>query len=110
MGECNEHKCVGDEMCIAKQDLILAVDGSGSVRENGFNILKSFALNLFTKYKNEYFGGEAMKVGIVEFGNGVIADDGVTVSPAMNVHPLSTDFEAVKGSIEGMVQKKGFTN
>merc|ERR1719198_1647219 len=36
--------------------------------------------------------------------------DGVTVSPAMNLHPLTADLNAVKGAVEGMVQKKGFTN
>merc|ERR1712238_273723 len=37
-------------------------------------------------------------------------EDGVTVSPAMNVHTLSTDLGSIKSSLEGMVQKKGFTN
>merc|ERR1719463_268247 len=27
--DCNVHECVGDEICIAKQDLVLAIDGSG---------------------------------------------------------------------------------
>jgi len=108
--ECNTQPCVGDEICIAQQDLIIAVDGSGSVRENGFNILKDYALDLLTKYHSEYFGGEAMKVGLIEFGNGIIMADGVTVSPAMNVHTISADLASVKTSLEGMVQKKGFTN
>merc|ERR1719379_2770469 len=51
-----------------------------------------------------------MKVGLIEFGNGIIMDDGVTVSPAMNVHTLSQDLASVKTALEGMVQKKGFTN
>jgi len=51
-----------------------------------------------------------MKVGLVEFGNGIIMDDGVTVSPAMNLHALTSDLAAIKTSLEGMVQKKGFTN
>jgi len=108
--ECNTQPCVGDEICIAQQDLIIAVDGSGSVRENGFNILRDYALDLLTKYHSEYFGGEAMKVGLIEFGNGIIMADGVTVSPAMNVHTISADLASVKTSLEGMVQKKGFTN
>jgi hypothetical protein len=108
--ECNTQPCVGDEICIAQQDLLIAVDGSGSVREDGFNILKNYALDLLTKYHSEYFGGQAMKIGLIEFGNGIIMEDGVTVSPAMNVHILSSDLSAVKSSLEGMVQKKGFTN
>jgi len=108
--ECNTQPCVGDEICIAQQDLIIAVDGSGSVRENGFNILKNYALDLLSKYHSEYFGGQAMKVGLIEFGNGIIMEDGVTVSPAMNIHTISSDLNSVTTSLEGMVQKKGFTN
>merc|ERR1719443_2394835 len=108
--ECNEQDCVGDEICIANQDLIIAIDGSGSVREDGFNILKTFALDVLSKYQSEYYGSGAMKVGLVEFGNGIIMPDGVTVSPAMNLQPLTADLGAVKSAVEGMVQKKGFTN
>jgi len=108
--KCNIQDCVGDEVCIANQDLILAVDGSGSVREDGFNILKTYTLNLLSKYHSEYYGAGAMKVGVIEFGNGIIMADGITVSPAMNVHTLTSDLGSVKSSIEGMVQKKGFTN
>jgi hypothetical protein len=108
--ECNTQDCVGDEICIAVQDLVIAIDGSGSVREGGFNILKNYALDLLTRYRTTYFGSAAMKIGIIEFGNGIIMEDGVTVSPAMNVHTISANLESVKESIEGMVQKKGFTN
>ena len=108
--QCNQQDCVGDEICVANQDLILAIDGSGSVREDGFNILKSYAVALVAKYEATYFGASAMKVGVIEFGNGIIMEDGVTVSPAMNVQPLTTDMSTVKTAVEGMVQKKGFTN
>lgn len=108
--ECNTQDCVGDEICVANQDLVIAIDGSGSVRADGFNILKNYALDLVSKYQSEYYGAGAMKVGLVEFGNGIIMEDGVTVSPAMNVHALTSDLGAIKTSIEGMVQKKGFTN
>jgi len=108
--ECNTQDCVGDEICIAVQDLVIAIDGSGSVREGGFNTLKTYALDLLTRYRTTYFGSAAMKIGIIEFGNGIIMEDGVTVSPAMNVHTISANMESVKESIEGMVQKKGFTN
>jgi len=108
--ECNTQQCVGDEICVAVQDLVIAIDGSGSVREDGFNILKNYAVDLLSRYQAEYFGSAAMKIGIIEFGNGIIMEDGVTVSPAMNVHTISSDLASVKTSIEGMVQKKGFTN
>jgi len=108
--ECNTQACVGDEICVANQDLVIAIDGSGSLREDGFTTLKNYALELVSKYQSEYFGAGAMKVGLIEFGNGIIMEDGVTVSPAMNVHALTADLAAIKSSIEGMVQKKGFTN
>jgi len=108
--ECNTQPCVGDEICIANQDLIIAIDGSGSLREDGFNSLKNYALDLLSKYHSQYFGAGAMKIGLIEFGNGIIMPDGVTVSPAMNVHTITADLNAVKGALEGMVQKKGFTN
>jgi len=108
--KCNTQSCVGDEICVANQDLIIALDGSGSLREDGFNILKSYALNVLERYQSEYFGAAAMKVGVIEFGNGVIMEDGYTVSSAINVHPLSADLNQVKTALEGTVQKKGFTN
>merc|ERR1740115_709782 len=70
--QCNQQDCVGDEICVANQDLIIAIDSSGSVREDGFNILKNYVLELITKYEATYFGASAMQVGVVEFGNGII--------------------------------------
>jgi len=108
--QCNQQDCVGDEICVANQDLVIAIDGSGSVREDGFRILKSYATALVAKYEAMYFGASAMKVGVIEFGNGIIMPVTGDVSPAMNVQPLTTEMSAVTTAIEGMVQKKGFTN
>lgn len=108
--ECNVHPCTGDEVCIAKQDLVLGIDGSGSLTEDGFGILRNFAVTLITKYQTEYFGSDAMKVGVLQFGNGVVLADGRTVSPAINVQPLTTDLALVKAGLENLPYKKGFTN
>jgi uncharacterized protein YegL len=108
--QCNQQDCVGDEICVANQDLVIAIDGSGSVRADGFDILKSYAQALVSKYEATYFGASAMQVGVIEFGNGVIMEDDVTVSPAINVQPLTSTISEVKTAIDGMVQKKGFTN
>jgi uncharacterized protein YegL len=108
--ECNVHPCTGDEVCIAKQDLVLGIDGSGSLTEDGFGILRNFAVTLITKYQTEYFGSSAMKVGVLQFGNGVVLGDGRTVSPAINVQPLTTDLALVKTGLENLPYKKGFTN
>jgi len=73
---CNTHKCRGDEICTAKQDLVIAVDGSGSLTETGFKTLKDFSAKLVDRYMGMYYGVEAVKVGVVQFGNGEILKDG----------------------------------
>jgi hypothetical protein len=109
-GNCNEMRCKGDEICVANQDLVIAIDGSGSVREAGFKILKKFVKTLLLRYETKYFGNEAVKIGIVLFGNGVIMPDGKTVSPAILSRPLTFDMEAVETALKGLPFKKGFTN
>lgn len=103
------HACTGDETCVAFQDLLIAIDGSGSLTEPGFGHLRNYAQNLVAKYHTEYFGSPAMKVGVILFGNGVIMEDGA-VSPAINVQPLTEHMDLVKDAIEFLPYKKGFTN
>jgi len=107
--KCNTHKCRGDEVCVAKQDLILSIDGSGSLREKGFKTLKAFVAKLVEKYKGEYYGFKDMQIGIVQFGNGRILKDG-TIADAKDILPLSSDMKKVKKAVDGMVHLKGFTN
>jgi len=107
---CNNQACNGDEICIAQQDLIIALDSSGSVRAKGFQVIKDFVGVLLKRYMTEYFGQQAVKLGIVMFGNGVIMPDGKTVSPAINAHALSFDMAGIKAAVEGLPHKKGFTN
>merc|ERR1719454_130611 len=107
--KCNTFDCKGDEVCIAKQDLVLAIDASGSLREDGYKILKDFAAGLIDKYMGKYYGYEDMRIGVVQFGNGEIRDDG-TVSDALLIQQLTNDMAKVKSSIEGLEYKKGFTN
>merc|ERR1719446_1535698 len=109
-GSCNEQRCKGDEICVARQDLVIAIDGSGSLREKGFDILKKFVEVLLKRYQTMYWGAEAVKIGIVLFGNGVIMPDGKSVSPAILSHELSFDMAAVKAKVGELPFKKGFTN
>jgi len=106
---CNTHECTGDEICIAKQDLILSIDASGSLRAEGFKIIKDFAKVLVGKYKGVYFGFEDMRIGLVQFGNGEILADG-TIQNAVMVKELTSDMEEVTTAIEGLTYLKGFTN
>ena len=92
--ESNTQESVGDEICTAKQDLVSAMDGSGSLHEDGFTTLNNYALEMESKYQSEYFGKGALKVGGFEVGNGINRETGVTVSPAMNVHGLTARMEA----------------
>jgi len=115
--QCNTQACNGDEICIANQDLVIAVDGSGSVREDGFKILKSFTKTLLKRYQAEYYGQSAMKIGIVLFGNGVLIPEDLSkpdgkqiVAPALNKQRLTTDMKKVNKAVDDLPFKKGFTN
>jgi hypothetical protein len=92
----------------------VALDGSGSVTDAGFKILKEYTTKLLSRYQSVYFGDPAMKIGLVQFGNGRIMTDAKTgktfVSPARNEHPLSADIDAVITKVDGLPFKKGFTN
>jgi hypothetical protein len=107
---CNEQRCSGDEICVARQDLVIAVDGSGSIREAGFDILKKFVEKLLGRYQTEYWGDDAVKIAIVLFGNGVIMPDGKSVSPAILSQPLTFDMETIQDAVKKLPFKKGFTN
>jgi hypothetical protein len=109
-GQCNTQACKGDEICVANQDLVIAVDGSGSIRDSGFKILKSFVTKLLSRYETEYWGNDAVKLSIVLFGNGIIMPDGKSVSPAIIRQPLTFDMAAVKTAVDELPFKKGFTN
>jgi hypothetical protein len=111
--ECNVHDCVGDEICIARQDLVLAVDGSGSLRESGFEIVRAFAANLTTRYKSVYYGKDDMRMGLVFFGNGQLStqpDGSTTIAEALMVQGLTADMSLLRERISEMSWLRGFTN
>jgi hypothetical protein len=109
MQECNTQDCVGDEICIARQDLVIALDGSGSLKQEGFDDIKKFALNLTSKYQSTYYGVEDMRIGLVLFGNGEYFDNG-TVAAAIEVVPITSDLDSVSTAISGLQWQRGFTN
>ena len=87
---------------------LLSVDAALSVRI--FNILSNYTLDWLSRYHSEYFGAQAMKIGFIQFGHGIIMEYDVTTSPSMNAHTLLSDLVSMKSFIEGMVQKQGFTS
>merc|ERR1719237_787261 len=106
---CNSQECAGDEICIAKQDLVIALDGSGSLKESGFEILRNFAANVTGRYMDTYYGREGMRVGVILFGQGTVAADG-TIGGAEQVSPITSDISGLKAKIEALTWKKGITN
>jgi len=110
---CNKQACVGDEICIAQQDLILMIDASGSLKKDGFDVMRTFAANLTKRYKAEYFGKAAMKIGIVLFGNGRLIstpEGGTSIEPAINIQGLTDDLDLVRQEIGKLKWQRGFTN
>eukprot|EP00928_Gymnodinium_smaydae_P012916 TRINITY_DN14716_c0_g5_i1.p1 TRINITY_DN14716_c0_g5~~TRINITY_DN14716_c0_g5_i1.p1 ORF type:complete len:979 (+),score=209.38 TRINITY_DN14716_c0_g5_i1:73-3009(+) len=105
---CNTQACVGDEVCVAARDVVIAIDGSGSITEKGFDVLKEFALKIVARFRARAYGQEAVNVAIVQFGNGHL--QGSIVSDAILAMPLSNDLAAASKAIESLTIKKGFTN
>jgi uncharacterized protein YegL len=106
---CNTQPCVGDEECLALIDIVIAIDGSGSLTERGFDVLKTFAQKLVLRMKPSAFEREAVRVGVVQFGNGKLNGDWV-VSDANVVIPPTDNMEEVVAAIGGLTWQRGFTN
>jgi hypothetical protein len=106
---CNEQDCVGDEICVAHQDLLIALDASGSLKQEGFDVLKGFTANLTMRYQAQFYGESDMQVGALIFGQGHLEPDG-TITPASRLADLTTDIASVKTAIDAATWQKGFTN
>jgi uncharacterized protein YegL len=115
---CNIAPCVGDEVCMPAgkdgqeskgMDVVILLDTSGSLTVTGFKILRKLAIDIVERMNATAYGNEAVRVGLVQFGNGK-TDDGTTVSPAILKQGFSGDIEATKTAIEGMEFQRGFTN
>ena len=71
--KCNVHKCQGDEVCIAMQDLVISIDGSGSLTENRFKIMEAFML---VKFCPEAISPSTRKVKEGEMGYMLVRENG----------------------------------
>ena len=61
------------EVCIAMQDLVISIDGSGSLRENRFKIMEAFML---VKFCPEAISPSTRKVKEVEMGYMLVRENG----------------------------------
>jgi len=107
--DCNTQPCSGNEECYAMQDLVLLIDGSGSITADNFDIMKEYIVNLIKRYKGTINESEIMRVGLAQFGNGEILADG-SISNAIKIMPLTSDMAAVSQAVDNMEFLKGFTN
>ena len=53
----------GEEVCIAKHDQVVAIDGSGFLRESVLKVPKDLAAGLIDKYKGGYYGHAVLRIG-----------------------------------------------
>jgi hypothetical protein len=106
---CNLHDCAGDEHCIAKQDVVVALDGSAAIGTDDFVTLRTFAHGLVARYNTTAYDQSAVRIGLLQFGNGEVLSDG-SVSPAAKITDFSTDIAGVQAQIEGLTLQTGFPN
>jgi len=111
--KCNKTDCVGDEICIASQDFVIAWVASGSLKEKGYDIVRGFAVNLTKKYRAKYYGLPAIKMGVALFGNGHLIEltsGGTTIKPAINLQSLTFELKDVGNKIAETKWQRGLTN
>jgi hypothetical protein len=83
------------------------------LRDTGFAIVKDFTANVTIRYRDEYYGPEDMKIGVVVFGNGklnTLTDGSTLLELAKNLLGLTSVIADVQPAIAGFIWYKGFTN
>merc|ERR1719421_1204903 len=87
---CNTMECPQDLVCTAQLDMLLLLDGSGSVNwyGPGFEQERQFALNMFNLMS---FGDAGAKAGVILFS-----------WEAELIAPMTTDQQALIDTVEGM--------
>jgi hypothetical protein len=106
-------RCQGDEECIGKVDVVLAVDGSGSTRETGFAMFRNFTGELVKRFISKKYKRKAMKVGLIQFGNGEVVKDAQgnsAVAGAIMHQGLTFKIKEVEKAVAAMKWRGGFTN
>merc|ERR1719440_919268 len=88
---CNDFPCPADLVCTAQLDMLVLIDGSGSVNwyGPGFEQERSFTKKLFELMS---FGAEGAKAGVILFS-----------WEAELISSMTTDQQALLDAVEGMV-------
>merc|ERR1719316_267413 len=94
---CNQYPCKPAEpTCASKVDIVLVLDGSGSVKTEGWTKISAFAKLVVGKIK---FGEEHAKVGLVQFSSEAKLFQGLTATSS-----------EIDTGLAGMAWLKGSTN
>jgi len=93
---CNTQKCptATDMKCSSKADLIMLLDGSGSMTDAAFEAQKAFAIDLGSRFMLDKSKGHL--IGAVLFGEG-----------ATTVFPLTDDSAVMQNEISGLQRGRG---
>jgi len=73
---CNTMECPPNPICVAMQDVVLAVDVSGSLKQTGFETMVQFVKDLTSLYT---LGVNETQIGILEYSK-----EGKIVAPLQN--------------------------
>jgi len=93
---CNEFECPPAPICIAQQDVIIAVDVSGSLKKSGFATVQQFVNDLVSLYT---LGEKNSAIGVLEYSK-----EGRIVSP------LTQDSAELATSLAKLNFQRGITD
>jgi hypothetical protein len=92
MRPCNDHVCPSNLVCDQKLDLMLLMDGSGSVGPKGFEMEKEFAEFFLERI---HMGEEAGKAGVILFSYYIELRSGMTTDiAALTQDVAATEWQA----------------
>jgi len=94
--ECNTMECPPEPVCIAKQDVVLAVDVSGSFKQEGFDTMMKFVQELTSLY---ILGVNETQIGALEYSK-----------EAKIVAPLQSNMEELMPMLEKISFQRGVTD
>lgn len=83
-------------VCVGAIDIMLVLDGSGSIAPSDFDLMRAFSKQLVDSFTVD---AQNVRIGIVQFDNGAVLELG-----------LSDDATAIKGRLDSIDQLRGLTD